>query len=216
VWNVPEWWASHLSRAGGVPYIVSPRGMLQPQAMQHSRWRKVMAYSLLEHRNLERAALLHATSKQEADALRELRLGVRIAVVPNGVDLDVARRTARGYRTRLGIPPGDFVILFLGRMHRIGGSTCSPRVRRIVATHPSAPGLAGPDEQGLILSLALLCAPCRQSSRMDAVGGDDKWALLRSGRDGQCSVPRLRPRGRRIAGGRRARHCHAHDAMAGD
>ena len=99
VWNVPEWWASHLSRAAAVPYVVSPRGMLQPQAMQHGRWRKAMAYSLLERRNLEGAALLHATSEQEADALGDLRLGVRVAVVPNGVDLDAAQQAAPGYRS---------------------------------------------------------------------------------------------------------------------
>jgi len=28
VWNVPEWWASHLAHAAGVPYVISPRGML--------------------------------------------------------------------------------------------------------------------------------------------------------------------------------------------
>src|SRR4051812_26803918 len=34
VWNVPEWWASHLARAADVPYVISPRGMLQPEAMR--------------------------------------------------------------------------------------------------------------------------------------------------------------------------------------
>ena len=29
VWNVPEWWASHLARAAAVPYLISPRGMLR-------------------------------------------------------------------------------------------------------------------------------------------------------------------------------------------
>src|SRR5471032_2893817 len=74
VWNVPEWWASRLARAAGVPYVVSPRGMLQPQAMRRGRWRKAAAFTLLERRNLTAAALLHATSGQEADALRDLDL----------------------------------------------------------------------------------------------------------------------------------------------
>ena len=182
VWNVPEWWASRLSRAGGVPYIISPRGMLQPQAMQHGRWRKVMAYSLLERRNLAGAALLHATSEQEADALRDLRLGVRIAVMPNGVDLDVAQRTARGYRTRLGIPPGDFVILFLGRMHRIKRlDLLASAFADVRVTHPSAHlVLAGPDEQGLVADLRQrLSAHAGHLHVLDAVSGDDKWALLK-------------------------------------
>src|SRR5947207_13541712 len=35
IWNVPEWAATRLARARDVPYIVSPRGMLQPAAMRH-------------------------------------------------------------------------------------------------------------------------------------------------------------------------------------
>ena len=119
VWNVPEWSACRLARAHRVPYVVSPRGMLQPQARRRGRWRKSIAYSLVERRNLAGAALLHATSDQEAEAIRDLQLGVPIAVVPNGVDLDAALQAPSGYRARLGIPPGAFVVLFLGRMHRI-------------------------------------------------------------------------------------------------
>jgi glycosyltransferase involved in cell wall biosynthesis len=182
VWNVPEWWASHLSRAGGVPYVVSPRGMLQPQAMQHGRWRKVIAYSLLERRNLEGAALLHATSEQEADALRDLGLGVRIAVVPNGVDLDAALQTTPGYRARLGIPAGAFVVLFLGRMHRIKRlDLLAAAIAEVRITHPSAHlVLAGPDEQGLVPDLLRqLSAHAGNVHVLEAVSGADKWALLK-------------------------------------
>ena len=95
VWNVPEWWASHLARSARVPYVVSPRGMLQPQAMQRGWGRKAVAYSLLERRNLSHAALVHATSAQEAEAIERLRLGVKVAVVQNGVDLCAAQQAAR-------------------------------------------------------------------------------------------------------------------------
>jgi glycosyltransferase involved in cell wall biosynthesis len=182
VWNVPEWWASRLARAGGVPYVVSPRGMLQPQAMRRGRWRKAIAYSLLERRNLEGAALLHATSEQEAAAIRDLRLDVPVATVPNGVDLAAARQAARGYRTRLGIPPGAFVVLFLGRMHRIkrldllGGAFAGVR-----ATHPSVHlVLAGPDEHGLIPDLLRrLSEHAGAVHALDVVSGAEKWALLK-------------------------------------
>jgi glycosyltransferase involved in cell wall biosynthesis len=182
VWNVPEWWASRLARAGGVPYVVSPRGMLQPQAMRRGRWRKAIAYSLLERRNLEGAALLHATSEQEAAAIRDLRLDVPVAMVPNGVDLAAARQAARGYRTRLGIPPGAFVVLFLGRMHRIkrldllGGAFADVR-----ATHPSVHlVLAGPDEHGLVPDLLRrLSAHAGAVHALDVVDGAEKWALLK-------------------------------------
>ena len=125
IWNVPEWWASHLARGRHVPYVISPRGMLQPAAMRRGRFRKAVAYRLLESRNLRRASMLHATSDQEADALRALALDVPIAVVPNGVDLAAADAARRGYRARLGIPADAFVVLFLGRLHLISGRKCA-------------------------------------------------------------------------------------------
>jgi len=182
VWNVPEWSASRLARAQRVPYVVSPRGMLQPQAMRRGRWRKTVAYSLIERRNLEGAALLHATSEQEADAIRDLRLGVPVAVVPNGVDLDAARQAVRGYRARLGIPAGAFVVLFLGRMHRIKRlDLLGAAIADVRATHPSVHlVLAGPDEHGLIPGLLQqLSAHADAVHALDAVSGGDKWALLK-------------------------------------
>src|SRR5262249_36544359 len=65
IWNVPEWSATRLARAHGVPYVVSPRGMLLPAAFRRGRWRKRLAFELLERTSLERAAFLHATSTEE-------------------------------------------------------------------------------------------------------------------------------------------------------
>ena len=182
VWNVPEWWASYLARAARVPYIISPRGMLQPQAMQRGRTRKAVAYSLLERRNLSGAALLHATSDQEADAIRELHLGVEVAVVPNGVDLCPAQPAVKGYRERLGIPRDAFVVLFLGRMHRIKRlDLVAGAFAELRATHPSAHlVLAGPDEHGLLPDL-LRRLPSHAGAvhTPGEIGGDEKWALLK-------------------------------------
>jgi glycosyltransferase involved in cell wall biosynthesis len=182
VWNVPEWWASYLARAARVPYVISPRGMLQSQAMRRGRGRKAIAYALLEHRNLQGAAMLHATSEQEADALRELRLGVPITVVPNGVDLCAAQQAARGYRARLGIPADAFVVLFLGRMHRIKRlDLLAAAFAEVRTTHPAAHlVLAGPDEHALLPGLQRqLSSHAGAVHALEAVNGDDKWALLK-------------------------------------
>jgi glycosyltransferase involved in cell wall biosynthesis len=182
IWNVPEWWASHLSRAHKVPYVVSPRGMLQPAAIRRSQWRKTIAYRLLEQRNLRGASLLHATSDQEADAIRALHLDVPVAVVPNGVDLASAQSAAGGYRARLGIPADAFVVLFLGRMHRIKRLDLLADAFAIVrATHRSAHlVLAGPDEDHLRPELlARLASHASNVHTPGAVGGADKWSLLK-------------------------------------
>src|SRR3954465_13658692 len=182
IWNVPEWWASHLARAAGVRYVISPRGMLQRQAMNRGRWRKAAAFALLERRNLQAAELLHATSEQEAGAIGALNLGVPITVVPNGVDFASAAAAARGCRARLGIPAGAFVVLFLGRMHRIKRlDLLADAFAEVAATHPNAHlVLAGPDEQGLLPGvLRRLSAVVDRVHAIGSVHGARKWALLR-------------------------------------
>src|SRR4051794_22985109 len=182
VWNVPEWWATRLARAARVPYVISPRGMLQPQAMQRGRWRKKAAFALLDGRNLRGAALLHATSEQEAEAIDALKLGVPIAVVPNGVDLEAARNASGGYRARLGVPADAFVILFLGRMHKIKRLDLLADAFAIArVAHPEMHlVLAGPDEDHLVAGLmSRLGAAAVHVHAIDAIHGADKWMLLR-------------------------------------
>jgi glycosyltransferase involved in cell wall biosynthesis len=64
---------------------------------------------LIERRNLITAALLHATSEQEAISLRQRNLKSPIAVIPNGVDIpNLPYSTSKsGHRTAL----------FLSRLH---------------------------------------------------------------------------------------------------
>ncbi|MCU1385986.1 MAG: glycosyl transferase group 1 [Acidobacteria bacterium] len=191
IWNVPEWWASHLARAARRPYVISPRGMLQRHAMNRGRWRKAAALALLDRRNLRGSALLHATSRLEADAIRALELGVPIAVVPNGVDFAGADAPPRPCRARLGIPADAFVVLFLGRMHRIKRlDLLADAFAAVAATHPQAHlVLAGPDEEGLIAGVMRRLSSV--AGRVHAIGpvyGADKWALLRdAGVMVQCS-----------------------------
>src|SRR5262245_47648482 len=72
IWNAPEWTATRLARARGVPYVLSPRGMMLPAALKRSAWQKGIAYRVLEQSALAGAQLLHATSDEEASALRGL------------------------------------------------------------------------------------------------------------------------------------------------
>jgi glycosyltransferase involved in cell wall biosynthesis len=182
VWNVPEWWASYLARESDTPYVISPRGMLQPEAMQRGRMRKAAAWTLVDARNVNRAALLHATSEQEATALRTLEPKARIEVVPNGVDLSAARRASRGYRSRLGIPDEAFVVLFLGRMHRI--KRLDLLADAFYAAHEVHPSmhlvLAGPDEHGLIPGLLKrLSGAVEHVHAIGPIHGGDKWSLVK-------------------------------------
>ncbi len=75
------------SRAKGIPRMVSPRGMLEPWALNHKKWKKRLAWHLYQHRDLNRACALHATADSEAEQFRRLGLGNPVHIIPNGVDL---------------------------------------------------------------------------------------------------------------------------------
>lgn len=104
---------ARLSRAAGVPLVISPHGMLEPAALAHRRWRKRCAMWLGQRAVLEAAELFVATSESEADSIRRLGLKQPIAVVPIGVRLpeDPLPRALTGTRTAL----------FVGRVHPIKG-----------------------------------------------------------------------------------------------
>ena len=84
-------WLSHnhrlavLAAERAIPRIVSTRGMLEPWAMAHKRWKKRLAWRLYQCRDLTLARCHHTTSDTEAGNLRKWQLGVPIEVVPNGV-----------------------------------------------------------------------------------------------------------------------------------
>jgi glycosyltransferase involved in cell wall biosynthesis len=165
------------ARRAGVPRVVSPRGMLEPWAMQHRRWKKKLAWGLYQRRDLHTAALLHATAAQEAESLRALGLLGPIMIAPNGVELQ--EEAPAGHRTDLPL----HTIFFLSRIHPKKGLldlvTAWDRIR--------APGwqviVAGPDEEGHLAEVQRAVARAGLSSAFHFAGplaGDAKMAAYRS------------------------------------
>ncbi|HUE45525.1 MAG TPA: glycosyltransferase [Aestuariivirgaceae bacterium] len=91
------------------PYVVTPRGMLDFWTLQRSAWKKQVVGRLFENEHLRRAACLRALTAAEAEVFRAHGLTNPIAVVPNGVEIDMAGPLA----TRANSAP---VLLFLGRL----------------------------------------------------------------------------------------------------
>jgi glycosyltransferase involved in cell wall biosynthesis len=182
IWNVPEWTASRLARTRRVPYVISPRGMLQPGALRHGLWRKRAAFRLFERATLAGAEFLHATSSAEAAILQSLNLTVPIVNLANGVDVVAASRAAPDFRLRLGIGRDAFVVLFLGRIHPIKRlDLVADAFAALRARHSAAHlVLAGPDERGHLAEIMTrLTAHAGFVHATDAVSEHDKWSLLR-------------------------------------
>jgi glycosyltransferase involved in cell wall biosynthesis len=86
----PTWAAARAAPGAGVPYLVSPRGMMvQELIARKNPFLKRAWIALFERRNLERASAIHVTSDAEAAELERFHFALpRIHMVPNGVTAD--------------------------------------------------------------------------------------------------------------------------------
>lgn len=105
-----------------VPYLISPHGMLDPWAVQNSRWKKAIAEVLYEKRHLQNAACLRALCRSEAESMRAYGLTNPICVIPNGIDL-VERETFPPPPWGDNVAGSKRVLLYLGRIHPKKGLT---------------------------------------------------------------------------------------------
>lgn len=71
----------------GIPRVLSPRGTLDPWAMQYRNWKKRIALRLFQQKDLEAVTAFHAASELEAKNIRAFGLKQPIMVIPNGVDI---------------------------------------------------------------------------------------------------------------------------------
>lgn len=63
--------------------------MLDPWALEQSRWRKRLAWRLFERGNLRRAGAVQALSGAELEAIRARGIRSPVAIIPNAVSLPV-------------------------------------------------------------------------------------------------------------------------------
>ena len=120
LWSAVGWQAARRARAARVPYVLSPRGMLERGALIYRRWAKRLAFELIERQNLRKAALIHATSEAEARTLAELAPRVPVILVPNGVRADMPGHGHPGaFRRRWRLSDARPLVTYLGRIHPI-------------------------------------------------------------------------------------------------
>jgi len=186
LWNLPAWDAARLARRSGVPYVISPRGMLEREAMAIGRGRKAVAFRLVERRNIESSSWLHATSRREVETLEAARLGPPIVFAPNGVDVDELKPTDPGVlRHKFAIEPNEKIVLFLGRIHPIKRlDLIAASVGRLASAMPDIRVVvAGPDADGWQSRVAGRFADAGvRVTWTGAVTGKDKASLLAAAR----------------------------------
>ncbi len=69
------------------PYIITPHGMLYPQALKRSKWKKMTMLKLFFNNDIKNATCIHATCLQEMRHIRDFGYKGDIAVIPNPANL---------------------------------------------------------------------------------------------------------------------------------
>lgn len=78
---------AHACRKANVPYVISPRGMLDPWALSVKKWKKLLAMFLYQKRDLKKAIAFHVTADMERDHVRALGFTRPCLIAPNGVQV---------------------------------------------------------------------------------------------------------------------------------
>ncbi|MEP0885040.1 glycosyltransferase [Trichocoleus sp. ST-U3] len=185
LWMFPNLYARQAAVGNRIPLLISPRGMLESWALNHSRMKKQIAWFFYEHKNLSNANAFHATSVEEAISIRRLGFQQPIALIPNGVHIpDFSERTSKEILVQ-SFPELSQKkwLLFLSRIHPKKGLDNLLQVwQKLAVQFPDWHLLiAGPNQVGYQAQLESLTTELALEERVTFTGmlsGDKKEAAL--------------------------------------
>jgi glycosyltransferase involved in cell wall biosynthesis len=173
--------AHWMARRRGVPYVMTPHGMLDPWAIAHKAWKKDVYFRWIERPTLTHAAAIHALNQREKAVITDLNVPTRIHIIPNGVALppDVQGEVDDP------IPENAVTVVYLGRINpKKGLDRLIHAVKTARSQHPNLHlVLAGPDALGYRATLQRQIQSLNLENAVTFTGlltGDRKWSLLKS------------------------------------
>jgi glycosyltransferase involved in cell wall biosynthesis len=170
-------------QALGVPYAVTPHGMLKSWAMSQKRLKKYLGLTLGWRQVLERARVLHFLNEAERAEAAPLRLPTPGVVIPNGVDVAEINRGIAGNPAFQATLPGRYV-LFLARLHYSKGlDLLIGAFERCAARYPDVHLVIAGADFGYRPQLEELIGASGLQARIHLLGGvygEDKLQLLRN------------------------------------
>jgi glycosyltransferase involved in cell wall biosynthesis len=172
IWNpyiqVMAFWAFQKK----IPYIITPRGMLEPWIMANNPWKKKIALFLYQKKAIQRAAHIHATAQMEADNIKELGFSNPISIIPNGIDLSEVKKGKEQY--------GSKKMVFLSRIHPKKGIELLLEAWRNTDTRDWTLEIAGNGELDYIKTLTQSAEDLENVRFVGPQYGESKWNFLRS------------------------------------
>ncbi|MGE9271130.1 MAG: glycosyltransferase [Verrucomicrobiales bacterium] len=185
LWSLPHVGEARRLRKAGLPYVVSPHGMLEPWAFRHRAWKKRPFFSLLGRPMIEAAEAVVVTSEMEGEHVAKLVTAKHVEVLPLGCR-DTQKVDYQAARSLLGWNEDEPVLVFLSRIDEKKGldfllkglaAAASSDVKLVVVGSGHEPYVDGLKQLAKELKL-----------RVEWVGpvwGADRWPYLQ-GADAFC------------------------------
>jgi glycosyltransferase involved in cell wall biosynthesis len=186
VFLFPTWAGARAAVRIGVPYVLSPRGMLVRDLIRlRSSATKRAWIHLIERRTLAQATRIHLTSDGEHHALVELGLALSdTVVIPNGVDAPVSFSPDTVSADVRALIADGFDILSFGRINWKKG--LDRLILAMTETSDARVLIAGHDEDGFAAKLQKISEQRGISNRVRflarQITGADKEALFAAAR----------------------------------
>lgn len=184
LWNGTITAAARIARQSAVPYVISPRGMLDPKAIWQKRVFKRLYRAVLDRPTWTGAAGFHFLTEDERDTAAWPPLaGQRTAVIPNGIEVDAVQRAAGSFSPTL-FADGGPNLLYLGRLHPTKGLELQLEALSRLKDNGIDARLffVGPDD-GEAARLERLARKAQVDKRVKflaPVYGDQRFALLKA------------------------------------
>ena len=179
IWLPTNLAARRVARNRSLPYVVHPRGMLEPWTLEYKSRKKKFAWVLYQRRIIASAAAVVATSEQECENVKRLFPELPVAIIPNGVDMpDTAEMLSPKSRV-----DGRRTVLFMSRIHPKKNLTGLLHAWHLLPRPVSAGWrllIAGPDEAGHGQEIASLVWELGLQDSVELIGSVKRTAKLQS------------------------------------
>ncbi|MGI4854196.1 MAG: glycosyltransferase [Janthinobacterium lividum] len=182
LWDNSTRVAAAAARRSGLPYVLSAHGMLERWALRNKRVKKAIYAVLVERKNVQKAACLHALTRAEAEDYRRFGAKNPIAIVPNGIESSPVSAPEH-FLNAFPQAKGKRLVLFLGRLHYKKGVDLLVKAwAEIAGQLPDALlVLAGPDSEGTLAKVTETITRAGVQDQVLITGmltGPMKWSAL--------------------------------------
>jgi glycosyltransferase involved in cell wall biosynthesis len=168
LWEEIQYRTFKSAQAAGVPYVLTPHGMLDTWSLAQHRAKKKLYLTLRLARHLRRAVAFHATSHAESQQIQALNLGPKVIVEPLGLDMkEFDSLPQRGdFRNSHPDIGSRTLIAYLGRIHPGKGleylipALAHPETRDVFLA------AVGPDSEGFMDKMKTLASTHGVSDRV--------------------------------------------------